>query len=612
MEGSIGLSPEMMLVLSLAGFAMLMFSLEWMRADVAAIIVLVALGITGVVPVDRLFDGFAGNAVIAILATMILGAGLDRTGVLSLAAGWLLRASKGHEKRLMLLLCAMSGGLSAFMQNPAVAALFVPVAARLSNRTGIPLARLLLPMASCIMLGGTLTMVGNSPQILLNDLIDSVNRNLPPGAAAMHSVAPFAIVPIGLALLAAGLLYFWLFADRVLPQEETGTGATPARTETYFANAYGIAGDVFETIVTADSPLVGQSIAEFEMTPGVPLLLALKTGEDAKLSPTGDQMIWVGSVLGVMGTREAISGWAEENALRVLPRLRNFGDMFNTARAGIAEAVIPPNSRYVNKSIGDLRLRTRHGISVLAVNRGDNIFRENVREVNIHQGDTLVLHGYWKSLTEAAEEHDFVVVTDYPKEEQRPHKLWNALGFFALAMGLALITDLPLPVALLVGAIGMVLTGVINMDEAYRAINWKTIFLMACLIPLGWAMDASGAAAWIAQELVIGLDGVPIWTLQLAVAVLTAGLTQVISNVGATVVMVPMGVNLALAAEADPLVFAMLVTISASNNFLTTSNPTIGIVAGPGNYRAADLWRCGVPLSILYLVISMIMVNLVF
>lgn len=602
----------MLLVLALAGFAMVMFSLEWMRTDVTALIVLVALGITGLVPIDRLFDGFAGNAVMAILATMILGAGLDRTGVLSLAAGWLLKASHGHEKRLVFLLCAMSGGVSAFMQNPAVAALFMPVAARLSNRTGLPLARLLLPMASCIMLGGTITMVGNSPQILLNDLIDSVNRNLPPGAAALHTVAPFAIAPIGLVLLAAGLAYFWFFADRLLPREDEGAGATPARTETYFANAYGIEGEVFETTVTADSPLVGQSISEFEATPGVPLLLALKTGEDARLSPPGDQMIWVGSVLGVMGTRDAIHTWANENALRVLPHLRHFGDMFNPARAGIAEAVVPPTSRFINKTIGELRLRTRHGMSVLAINRGDKIFRDNVREVGIRQGDTLVLHGFWNSLSQAAEEHDFVVVTDYPKDEQRPHKLWNALGFFVLAMSLALVTDLPLPVALLVGAIGMLLTGVLNMDEAYQAINWKTIFLMACLIPLGWAMDASGAAAWIAQELILGLDDVPVWTLQLAIAVLTAVLTQVISNVGATVIMVPMAVNLALAADADPLVFAMLVVLSASNNFLSTSNPTLAIVAGPAGYRASDLWRSGVPLSLIYLVISMLMVNWVF
>jgi len=612
MDGSISLSPEMLLVMALAGFAMLMFSLEWMRNDVTALIVLVALGITGLVPIDRLFDGFAGNAVMAILATMILGAGLDRTGVLSLAAGWLLKAARGHEKRLTLLLCAMSGGVSAFMQNPAVAALFMPVASRLSNRTGLPLARLLLPMATCIMLGGTITMVGNSPQILLNDLIESVNRNLPPGAAAMHAVEPFAIAPIGLVLLAAGLAYFWFFADRVLPREDEGAGATPARTETYFANAYGIEGEVFETTVTRDSPLVGQSIGEFESTQGAPLLLALKTGEDARLSPPGDQMIWIGSVLGVMGERAAIDAWAEENGVRVLPRLRNFGDMFNPARAGIAEVVIPPTSRYINKTIAELRLRTRHSISVLAINRGDRIFRDNVREVSIRQGDTLVLHGFWNNLSQAAEEHDFVVVTDYPKEEQRPHKLWNALGFFTLGMVLALVTDLPLAVALLVGAIGMLVTGVLNMDEAYRAINWKTIFLMACLIPLGWAMDATGAAAWTAQELIRGLDDVPVWTLQLAVAVLTAVLTQVISNVGATVVMVPMAVNLALAADADPLVFAMLVVLSASNNFLSTSNPTLAIVAGPAGYRSSDLWRSGVPMSIIYLVLTLLMVNWVF
>ncbi len=612
MDAGLTLTPQMALVLGLIVFTVVMFALDWIRADIIALLVLVAIGVANLVPADQLFGGFAGGAVMAILATMILGAGLDRTGVLNRAAAWLLKVSDGVERRLLLALCVMTGAMSAFMQNPALTALFLPVASRIAARTGLPLSRLLLPMACCIILGGTITMVGNSPQILLNDLLSSVNRNLPPGADTIEPIGMFTVTPIGLVLLAFGLAYFALWFDRMLPQREDRQAVTPARTETYFASTYGIDGEVIELLVTADSPLVGLSVGELEAQASTPLLLAIKTGEEARLAPPADQMIWVGTVLGVLGRREDIEDWADITDLRVLPRLKNFADMFNATRAGIAEAVVPPTSRYVGQKVGDLRLRKRYGISVLAVNRGTKIFRDDIRQLAVRTGDTLVFHGFWKDLTHAAEDRDFVVVTDYPKEEERPHKLWNALFFFGLALALALFSDLKLPVALMVGAVGMLLTGVLSMDEAYRAIGWKTIFLMACLIPLGWATDATGAAAWVAQEVLRAVGDVHPIFLQLALALLASMFTQVMSNVGATVVMVPLAINVALAADGNPVAYALIVALAASNNFVSQSNPVMAIITGPGGYTARDLWRVGGPLSLAYITIVLVMVNLIF
>jgi di/tricarboxylate transporter len=609
MDSGLVLNMPMMLVLGLIAFTMLMFTLEWVRADVVALLILVVLGVANLVPIDQIFNGFAGDAVIAIMATMILGAGLDRTGVLAYAASFILRLSKGDERRLLLVLCSLTGLLSAFMQNPALTALFLPVVSRISSRTGLPLSRLLLPMTCCIILGGTLTMVGNSPTILLNDLLASVNRNLPPGADTLEPFHMFAVTPVGVVLLAFGLLYFGLWWDKLLPVREDRSGATPSKTETYFASTYGIKGEVIELLVTADSPLVGLSIGEIEAVASTPLILALKTGEEARLAPPADQMIWVGTVLGVLGQRDEVVAWAQTQELRVLTRLRNFGDMFNPSRAGIAEAVVPPSSRYVGQKVGDLRLRKRHGISLLAVNRGESIFREDIRQIPIKAGDTIVFHGFWKDLTQAAEDRDFVVVTDYPKDEERPHKIWNAVVFFGLAIGLALFSDVKLPIALLTGAIGMLLTGVLSMDEAYGAVNWRTIFLMACLIPLGWAVDATGAAAWVAQEMLRFMGDVQPWVLQIAIAVLTSVFTQV--NVGATVVMVPLAINVALAANGDPRAFALIVALSASNNFTAMSNPIMAIITGPGGYRGPDLLRVGGPLWIAYMAIILVMVNLV-
>ena len=186
-----------------------------------------------------------------------------------------------------------------------------------------------------------------------------------------------------------------------------------------------------ELTVTAESPLVGMSVVEAERLHGAPLILALKTGNEARLAPPADQMIWVGSVLGVLGKREEVNDFANNQLCRMQPRLRNFGDMFNPTRAGISEAVIPPNSRWIKQLVGDLRLRKHFGISVLAVTRGEQVFREDVRNVSLRPGDTLVLHSLWRDLALAAESRDFVVVTDYPQEEQRPSKIWHAVFFFA-------------------------------------------------------------------------------------------------------------------------------------------------------------------------------------
>ena len=608
------LTRDMMLVLGLVVFTMTMFMFERIRSDVTALIVLIVLGVSRLVPSNELFQGFSGNAAISIMATMILGAGLDRTGALHRLASWLLRRSKGVEDRLVLWTSAVAGLMSGFMQNPSVTALFLPVASRLSARTGVALSRLLLPLGAAIVMGDGLTMVGNSPLLLLNDLMLSANRNLPSGVATLVPFPMFQPLPIGIALLVAGLLYFRYPGKKWLRDGEVGREpVTPARTESYFAKAYGIEGDVFELTVGAESPLVGMSIGEAEAQRDAPLFLALLSGTEARLSPPADEMIWVGSVLGVMGKREAIEAYAEAQQLKLSARLRNFADLFDPNRAGISEAVVPPTSQFIGRTQAQLQLRKRFGISLLAINRDKKVFRADIRQLPLRAGDMLVFHSIWTDLGQAGVNRDFVVVTDYPKAEQRPHKLRWAIGLFVASMALALSNLLSVPLALMGGAAAMVIAGVLNMDEAYAAIAWKTVFLLACLIPLGYAMDSTGAANWVAQQTLdwVG-NGTHPYLLQLAIALLTVAFSLVIGNVGATVVMVPMAINIALAANADARAFAMLVALSASNNFLSQSNPVVSMIAGPAGYRPRDFWRTGAPLTLAYVAITVVAVNLMF
>lgn len=608
------LTPDMILVLGLVGFTMLMLVLEWIRADMVALLVVVIIGLTGLIPPERVFQGFAGNAVIAILAIMIMGEGLDRAGVLSATANFVMRMAGGVESRLGLVINSVASSLSAIIPSQALATLMIPVSSRLSSRTGVPLSRLLLPMAFCILTATNTTLIANSPLILLNDLVESANRNLPPGAHTIPEFGLFSVTPVGVVLAIVGVTFFALFARKLLPAD-TGERprVTPGRTESYFADTYGISGNTAELTVTSESPLVGMSILEAEQLHGAPLILAMKNGTESRMAPPGDQMIWVGSVLGVMGSREAVSEFANRQLCRFSPRMNQLADLFNPARAGISEAVVPPGSHFLKHTVRQLHLRKRRGISPLALNRGDQVFRENLRDVTVRAGDTLVLHSHWRDLASVEEDRDMILVTDIPKREQRPHKLWVAVGIFVGAMALALFTSLDLSMSMMTGAVAMLLTGVLNMDEAYGGVNWKTLFVTACLLPLGWSMDATGAAAWLAQELVSLSHGAPIWLLQTVLAVLTLLFSQVMSNVGATVMMVPIAISVAIATGGNPAAFALIVAVSSSNTFLLSSgHPGLMMVAGPGGYRSRDFLRAGLPLTLVVLAVTLVTINLMY
>ena len=612
MEAGIQLSPDMVLVLVLLSATIGLFVSELVRIDIAAILVMVAIGLLGLVPSRELFNGFASNAVISIIAVMILGAGLDRTGAMTVVSRWILKVGGSTVSRIVPLVSGTVGLISGVMQNVGATALFLPVMSRISVRTEIPLSRLLMPMGTCAILGGTLTMVGSSPLILLNDLILNANETLPPGVPTLETFHLFDVTPVGIVLLIAGIVYFMVVGGFLLPApREKATGA-PAKTKTYFADVYGIEGDLFELLVTVDSPLVGMTIADAEQMEGAPLLLAIRNTDEPRLAPPADEMIWVGTILGVMGTREVVGRFALDNECRVQPRLRTFGGLFNPSRAGISEVVIPPGSRLVGQTVGEALLRTRFGISVLAINRRGEALTEDIRDIELETGDCLVSHSTWRDLSAVSQERDFVVATDIPTEEQRPHKVGWAVFFFALSMSLIIFTDYRLSVSLLVGAMGMVLTGVLNIDEAYESVSWKTVFLLASLIPLGQAMERTSTAAWIAQEIMRVLGDVPEIAIQAALAVLATVFSLVMSNVGATTILVPIAVSIALATGASPTMYALIVALATSNAFILPTHQVNALIMGPGGYRVADFIRVGTPMSVIFIVVMLAMVNVVF
>jgi di/tricarboxylate transporter len=321
-------------------------------------------------------------------------------------------------------------------------------------------------------------------------------------------------------------------------------------------------------------------------------------------------------VLGIVADPQDLEHFVDKYNLKKRPELRTFGESLAPTKAGIAEVVIPPGSGLIGKSARDVWMRKTYGLAMIGLHRNGKTLREgdDIRNIPLQSGDTLVVHTAWNALERTEKDRDFVVVTtEYPHEEElRPHKILPATIFFAIALSMVLFTDIRLSVALLTGAIGMVLAGVLSIEEAYGAVSWKTVFLLASLIPLGLAVETTGTAKWIAEQVLIVVGDMPTWIIQSAIAVLATFFTLVMSNVGATVLLVPLAVNIALGAGANPAVFALTVALATSNSFLIPTHQVNALIMGPGGYRVPDYMRAGGIMTLLFLVVLIITMNLFF
>ena len=384
---------------------------------------------------------------------------------------------------------------------------------------------------------------------------------------------------------------------------------------------YGLKADLVEIEVTEHSLLVSHTLADVSEANNLYVIGTHFQGKTSLSSPN-DTVIQAPCRLAMLGRRRVISQFCEVFDVRVVPKLDIFADSTSSEKSGIAEILVPPDSELRGKTAKEMRLREVYGLSLLAIRRGEVTLSHvqtedhNATRLSIEPlqtGDIMVVHVPWEALTRLNKNRNFVVVTtDYPQENLRPKKVGWALLFFLLAFGLILFTDLRLSLALLTGAIGMILTNVLSIDEAYEAVGWNTVFLLASLLPLGQAVQSTGAAEWLAFQIVFLLDGWPIWSLQGCIAILATIFTLVMSNIGATVLLVPLAISIALAAGGNPAVFAMTVAISTSNSFLIPTHQVNSLIMGPARYRVIDFMRTGGIMTFLFLIVSLPMINLIF
>jgi di/tricarboxylate transporter len=618
-------SVEIAWVMGVLLLTIYLFAFEVVGVDVAAASVMVLLGLTsllapvmglqqGLVDTRHIFDGFSSNAVMSIIAVMIIGAGLDKTGLMSKVASVILKVGGTTEARIIPIISGTVGIISSFMQNVGAAALFLPVVSRISARSGLPMSRLLMPMGFTAILGGTVTMVGSSPLILLNDLILTSNKAMS-ADQQMDTWGLFSVTPVGLTLMVTGIIYFVLAGRFVLPVSNVETGVKAADSMQYFRDVYNMDYSLNEIVIRDGSKLIGQKLDDVESKCRIRVIANKLSGQSSQVEPgtlARDTEFQPDMVLGIIAAPGHLDYFVEKYDLIKRDALRTFVDVLSAVKAGIAEIVIPPGSKLIGKSARDVWMRKTYGLALVGMHRNGETLGEgdDIRNMPFRAGDTLIVHTTWRTLDRISIDKNFVVVTtEYPHEEKlRPEKLKWAGLFFGIALFVVLFTDLRLSIALLTGAMGMILSGVIKMEEAYEAVSWKTVFLLASLIPLGLAVETSGTAQWIAQQVLSVVGDAPVWVIQTAVAILATFFTLVMSNVGATVLLVPLAVNIALGIGANPAVFALTVAIATSNSFLIPTHQVNALIMGPAGYRVADFMKAGGIMTILFLVVVMSLV----
>ncbi|MDH5541718.1 MAG: SLC13 family permease [Nitrospinota bacterium] len=594
------LTTDMILVMGLIGLAIFLFVVEWIRVDVVAILIMVLLPLFGLVEQKHAFIGLGSNAVVAIIAVIILGAGLDKTGVINRIVSPVVRFAGKNPNRIIVAISSTVGTISSFMQNIGAAALFLPAIKRISKSMNISISRLLMPVGFAAILGGTITMVGSSPLILLNDLLRPLN---------LEPFGLFDVTPIGLALLISGIGYFVLFGKFVLPQGDEDS--EEALLEESITQHYEFLGEPFELRTPKGWKSIPHTLREIRTNYGISVVAIADQDKEYTLAPGRESVLVPEIDIGVYGKPENVKRFADENGIILKESLDFFKTLLSPSMSGTVEAVVSPHSQMEGKTLLHFNFRKKYHLVPMAIYRSKTeIFQSNLSDVILKVGDAVLLHGSWDRLKILEKNKNFIIASPIETEPLRPEKSHLAVLWFAVSLSMVIFFNIQLSVSLMTGALGIIITKVITIDEAYQSVDWRTVFLLGGLIPLGVATEETGTAEWIASN-IFDLVGIvsPI-TLLLIIAVLTSCFTLVISNIGATVLLVPLVINLAMKTGTDPRMAALMVGIAASNSFILPTHQVNALYMGPGRYRSIDFIKAGTIQSIIFIVVTTAMMYL--
>ena len=582
------MTGEGLIVMAILVGVVVLFVSEKYPLDIVALLGLGVLLVLGLVTIGEGFSGFSNPATMTVAAMFVLGAGLQKTGATATVGRLMVRFSRNHYTALVVIMVTVTV-MSAFVNNTAAVAVFIPLVTVLANRRRIAASKLLIPLSYASQFGGVCTLIGTSTNLLVSAISEEAGY----GAFSM-----FEFTRMGLVLFAAGVAFFLLFGRWLLPARPT-----PELSITYQLGEY-----ITELRIRGGSPLVGKSVVESRLGEDhdITVLRVRNAGEDgwAPLRRT----LQPDDVLLVRGSLPDLIRLRGTMGLRINADFELRDDTLQSKDLRVVQALVAPGSRLVGHTLKETDFRNRYRALVLGMQRKGETINDKLSSIKLRLGDALLIQAPEAQIRDLRRGEDLIILNEIPGSVLR-HKAPLAIGILVVVVGLAAFDVLPILVAALLGCVALVMTRVLQPEDAYRAINWQVIFLLAGVLPLGVAMHNSGAAGWLAEQTVALVGDLGPVAVLAAFYLLTAIMTETMSNAAAAVLLAPIAISTAEQIGVDPRPFLMAITFAASTGFSTpVGYQTNTMIYNPGGYKYTDFLRAGVPLNLIFWVLSVIFI----
>jgi di/tricarboxylate transporter len=588
------LTFEIILVMAVIVAVAILFAIDLFSPDIIALGVIAFLVLSGILPLDRALQGIGSDTFLLVLGLLVMTAALEKTGFVDWVGAWVERRAEGDRKRFYVIIIISAAVMSAFMSNTGSAAFFLPIVIGIARTMRISRSKLLLPMAFAAILASSTTLISTSTNIVISGILEG---------EGFAPLGMFELTPVGLPILLAGILYLVVIAPKLIPDRPY---------QEPFSDDASVRNYLTELIIPPDSKYCGLTVAQAALGHDLDLtILRIAKDKQTFLVPSASTILEEGDVLLVECDRDGMLELGENAGLTLKPRDAIAGDDFSSERVGMFEVILLPRSPMIGHTLKKLDFRRTSGLQVLGINRSGQNIRRKLSEIRLEVGDQFLLHGSRISAAALDRSGTFRLLHTLRSDNRNPKLALLSIIIFALVLVLAALHFIPVSIAALLGMLAVFLTGCISPEEAYRMVNWQVLFLIGGMLALGIAVQDSGSADFLADQIIFLMAGKNSYWLLGAFFLLSMLLSAPMSNQAAAAIVVPVAIQTALQLGYNPRGFAVMIALGASCSFLTPLEPACMMVYGPGNYRFTDFIKAGFPLTVVVFIIALFMVPLI-
>ncbi|WP_313893106.1 SLC13 family permease [Psychrobacillus sp.] len=611
---------QLIVTFSILAISIVLFISNRVRADLVAILALLAFVITGVLEPTEALAGFSNSVVIMIAGLFVVGAGIVRTGLAQSAGNLLLKWSGQSEKKLFVLLLIITGTVGAFMSNTGTVALMLPIVISIAISINSSPSKYLIPLSYISSLSGLLTLIATPANLIVSQvLVDN----------GYEKLGFFEITPVGVIAIIVGIVYFVVARNFILPNGKNkktlkdGHKLSPKQ----LAIDYELGGNLHRLKVPEGSIMIGKQLAELKLPAKYHLAILKidrKSIEGINLLPITYQemagptsIIQAKDILYIQGTLESVEELVKDYLLEI-DQEESEADVLVTKQLGIAEVLLTPHSSLINETVGSIGFREKYNLNILGVNRKGDYVLSEMANVRLRFGDALLVQGAWEEIELLSKAMQDVVVVGQPKEHASmaaaSGKAPIAGAIMLLMIGLMISEVFPAVISVLIGAVLMIITGCLrNMDDAYGKMNWESIVLIAAMLPMATALEKTGGMVILSKGIIDLLGGFGAMGVLAGIYFITMVFGQFISNTATAVLFAPIAMSAAISMGANPYTFLIAIAVSSSMAFATpVASPTNALVMTAGGYKFFDFVKAGIPLQIIMFIVMLIVIPLFF